>query len=253
LPSVVRPRFSRGVYRAALTRFDLLIANSVAVRESARAFARPFRLERVVVLPNGVEPAPPPRGRRERTDRIAFIGRAGDPDKGLDVLLAALPFLDDRVQAILVGEGVPEAARAAGLHPRHRVFPATPQPWDVLGDVDALVVPSRREGSPNVVLEAFAREVPVIGTRVGGLGELLAEDRGRVLPPEQPDLLAAEIAAVLRDPAVSHERARRARAYAERVHAWPRVVAGFDAELSALVRSARRRRRSLHGFRAHGG
>jgi glycosyltransferase involved in cell wall biosynthesis len=60
-----------------------------------------------------------------------------------------------------------------------------------LGAADLLCLPSRMEGCPNVVIEAFASGRPVVGTAVGGVPELLEHDRGIMVPPEDPAKLAA--------------------------------------------------------------
>src|SRR4029077_3079327 len=62
----------------------------------------------------------------------------------------------------------------------------------------------RREGCPNVVLEALASGRPVIGSAVGGVPELLSDRNGIMVPPDDPDALAAAITAGLQrtwDPA----------------------------------------------------
>ncbi len=224
--------------RLALARFDALVANSEASRSAMRAFGRPFEFKDFTVIPNGVELLPATARRSpQRPLRIGFIGRAPDPDKGLDVLLSALEMLQHEVAATLIGSGVPEAS--AGT--RHIAMPAVADPWSFLRDADAIVVPSRREGSPNVVLEAFARTVPVIGTSAGGTAELLAGERGLIVPPEDPVALANAMSALAQDWEAARERAERARAYVEREHGWPQVLEAFDSLFVRLADHGRPR------------
>ena len=65
---------------------------------------------------------------------------------------------------------------------------------DAMACLHVLVVPSRLDGRPNVVMEANACGVPVIGAPVGGIPELIEPGRnGLVLSPAQPDEIAAAV------------------------------------------------------------
>ncbi|MCX5748258.1 MAG: glycosyltransferase, partial [Proteobacteria bacterium] len=66
---------------------------------------------------------------------------------------------------------------------------------------DLLVLPSRAEGTPNVVLEALASGRRVVGTRVGGVPDLLTRpELGTLVPARDPAALAAAVATALRTP-----------------------------------------------------
>jgi glycosyltransferase involved in cell wall biosynthesis len=59
---------------------------------------------------------------------------------------------------------------------------------------DLFVLPSKSgEGLPLVALEAMACALPVIATDVGGIREVLKEDYGKLVPPNQPELLAEAV------------------------------------------------------------
>ena len=64
---------------------------------------------------------------------------------------------------------------------------------------DLFVLPSRTEGLPRALIEAMARGLPCVASRVGGVPELL--DDLDLVAPGDPDLLAERLVAVLSDPA----------------------------------------------------
>lgn len=216
----------RAVLRAAFARYDRFVTNSNVVRAATSEFARPLRLPRFDVIPNGVESrADPtdPRGRR----RVGFIGR-DNPDKGLDVFLSAVALLDPEIELVAVGDGVPARVAASPAANRVTAIERVEDPWSAVGALGVLTVPSRTEGSPNVITEAFVRGVPVVGTPAGGAAELLDADRGILVPIGDPVALARAIERALSDQPGSARRAAAAREYALAVHSWDRVVAAWD-------------------------
>jgi glycosyltransferase involved in cell wall biosynthesis len=228
--------------RLALTRYDRLVTNSTAARDATLAFALPLRLAGCEVIPNGVEigqprRAPAPAGRL----RVGFIGR-NSRDKGFDVCLDALELLGNEVEAVLIGHGVPEAATARSAGRAWTLHGRIERPWDHCGALDVLLVPSRSEGSPNVVVEAFARGVPVIATPAGGTAELVADGRGLTIPSDDPPALAQAVREFGRHRAIASKRAEHARAYVERNHGWAAVSARWTQLLTDLVAEGERRR-----------
>jgi glycosyltransferase involved in cell wall biosynthesis len=220
--------------RASFSRFDGFASNSRISRDAIIRFARPFALPQFEVIPNGVTvPTLRIHGPRP-VPRIGFIGR-NDPAKRLDVLVSALDLLERSngiaFEAVLIGEGVPAALAAQQPRFRHQTHGRVPDPWNRLGPVDLLVVPSRSEGSPHVVIEAFARRIPVVATTAGGIPELAADDRAWMVPPDDAATLSAALASVLRHPDAGRERAAKAFDYVLSAHSWDRVVAEWDALL----------------------
>ena len=79
-----------------------------------------------------------------------------------------------------------------------------------------MVLPSHTEGLPNAALEAFAMEVPVLATRVGGTPEVVTDgETGRLVPPHSPESLAAGIISFLDDPATWRRWTQQARRIVE--------------------------------------
>jgi glycosyltransferase involved in cell wall biosynthesis len=141
--------------------------------------------------------------------RIGVVGRLS-PEKGLDVFLHASAALARRgvsFSAVIAGDG-PERARlehlrdALGLARRVDFIGATSAVASLYASLDLLVIPSRSEGLPNVLLEALGADLPVVATRVGAIPEVLDDARaGLIVPPGSVDALADGIvhALTLRD------------------------------------------------------
>ena len=107
-----------------------------------------------------------------------------------------------------------------------------------------MVVPSRAESLPYVVLEAVAAGKPLIACRVGGIPEIYGPLSDRLVPPEDAPALARAIAAALDDPASTLETTRQLR---ERVAASfsvaamvDGIVAGYRDALVNLQKAGRR-------------
>ena len=145
---------------------------------------------------------------------VLFIGELRHL-KGIDVLIAALAEAGARrgrpVTANIVGDGpdrsVLEAAtRRAGLQSSVRFLGTMPAAVAFpLGH--CMVIPSRAELFPYVVLEAIAAGLPLIASNVGGIGEAL--DGEALVPPEDPAALAEKLLSILDDPASAQRAARR--------------------------------------------
>ena len=68
------------------------------------------------------------------------------------------------------------------------------------GIADVFVLPSRSEGSPNVLLEAMAANLPIVTTEVGGVPEMVTNNESALLvPPSDPPALARAISSLLTD------------------------------------------------------
>lgn len=178
------------------------------------------------VIPNGlplfsaVKPAVP---RQRETFTLGMVGRLS-PIKGHGVLLEALEKIPDRagLRVLVLGDGPLLPALRADAAQRGLAetieflgFQKDPHRW--MAALDALVMPSFHEGLPYTLLEAMHLGVPVIASRVGGMGEILEDGRTAALvPPGDAGALAAAISALRGDAARRAALARAAQGEAAR-------------------------------------
>jgi phosphatidylinositol alpha-mannosyltransferase len=216
-------RFAEPLWGFLLDRLDL----RVAVSEQARLAAAPFAPGHYEVIPNGVE-IPEGVEAGNRADRIVFAGRH-DPRKGLPVLLRAWPRLRGSGVRLRVLGADPLAVRL--LLTRLRL---SEEGVDVLGYVDddtlteelaaakLLVAPSLgNESFGMTITRAFACATPVVASDIPGYREVVTEETGSLVPPDDPEALADAIQALLADEPTRVERGRAARERAESEYAWP--------------------------------
>lgn len=170
------------------------------------------------VVPNGTlsEPAAGPEegaavrrslGIPAEASVIGTVGRL-DEIKRQDDLIRALGRLGAEVPAphlILVGDGpalepLQSLAAALGLDRRIHFVGYQERPGRFLAAMDVFALPSRSEGMPLAVLEAWAAGLPVVATRVGGLPEMAGERAAILVEPGDVAALAESLAGLLADP-----------------------------------------------------
>jgi glycosyltransferase involved in cell wall biosynthesis len=138
--------------------------------------------------------------------------------KGVDVLLRALARVAKQrpVKAVIVGAGPQREefealARELGLNGIARFAGAMPAPKAFpLGR--CIVVPSRAESMPYIVLEAAAAGLPLLATNVGGVPEIVSGTDTQLLPPGDEDALVDAMSGFLEAPEQAKARAERLKA-----------------------------------------
>jgi glycosyltransferase involved in cell wall biosynthesis len=214
-------RAGRALERLVARRADVVLAASEDLAARARAAgARDVRLAPV---------APPPL---EPTGRdpglghplVLAVGRL-HPQKGYDVLLAALPHLADAVVAV-AGDG-PLAAELAAAAPQVRWLGRRSDVADLYAAADVVVLPSRWEARSLTAQEALRAGRPLVATAVGGLPALLG-DGAVLVPPGDAEALGRAVRRLLDDPAAAADLAERGR----------RVAAGWPDEADAVAQAA---------------
>jgi glycosyltransferase involved in cell wall biosynthesis len=214
---------ARRAYAAAAEVVTVCAANHAMQRAAGAPPAKCF------VIPNGVDlPAPPPTraGRPRRAPRVALVGRV-TPLKATADFVRACAILDDVLPAarcFVLGplDHSPEyAAECRALAARLGVHGLTfggevdVRAW--YPTLDVVVLTSRSEAQPLVLLEAMAHGCPVVATDVGGCRELVegAGDgfgpAGVVCPPGDPGAIARAVCALAGGPRAPFARAGRRR------------------------------------------
>lgn len=224
LPRLVRPRLgswiARGTchYLANLYRqFDLVLAPSRVMVEQLEeigvrgAVHQPLGIDTRVFHPGRVDATLREHlGLDPGTRLLIYAGRF-TAEKKLHVLVEAVRKLGERYHLILVGGGAPgaELPRAPNL----TVIPFERdqrQLARLLASCDVLVHPGDCETFGLIVLEAMACGLPIVGTKGGGVAELVDRETGILAQPNNVDSLAGAIEAIyFRDMARMGEAARR--------------------------------------------
>ncbi|NYE16888.1 glycosyltransferase [Actinomadura citrea] len=143
--------------------------------------------------------------------------------KGPEIFARAIARLPDDVFGLWVGGGpmadeVDGLTARLGIGERMRWLGHRGDVADVLPAFDVMAMASRWEGLPCVLVEAIGAGIPLVATAVPSNQDLvLAGETGMLVPPEEPDGLAAAVSALLNDPSAAARMAERARA---RVGAW---------------------------------
>ena len=203
-PGSAAHRLYMTVEKALSWSTDLLLFESAYIgRCYAAAVGETNAVARVIV--NGVSPAElqPVRPAPDAAD-LFYIGELRSA-KGIDTLIDPLPMIQSRIRRrptlVLVGTGpdqqmLQEHAAKVGYSDNVRFAGAMPaREAFALGSV--LVVPSRAESLPYVVLEAAAAQVPMVATNVGGIPEIFGPLAGRLIDCDNMEALADAVAAML--------------------------------------------------------
>jgi len=217
-PGTIGGGFYRSIERLLNWRTDLFLFESSYIADLFRSkIATPRAMVRVVRNGVGKAEFEPVATKPDATD-IVCVGELR-PVKAIDVLIEALAILKSsgrRVTATIVGEGpddtklkaqtarlgLAEEIRFVGFRPAREAF--------AMGRM--LVIPSRAESLPYVVLEAAAAGMPIVATEVGGVPEIFGPQAAHLIPPENVAALIEAMGAALNDPAEARRVAEQVRA-----------------------------------------
>jgi glycosyltransferase involved in cell wall biosynthesis len=144
-----------------------------------------------------------------------------DPIKGAEDIVRAFLLASGvrpSLRLLVGGEGPHRAAllglvHAAGAQDRVSIRGGWAAPEDILPACDIFVLASRNEGLGRAIVEAMVLGIPVVATAVGGVPDLLQQgEAGLLVPPADPEALAASLGRLADDPAFATALGRRGRA-----------------------------------------
>jgi glycosyltransferase involved in cell wall biosynthesis len=198
------------LYRSA----DRLLAPAttvtICVTETERAAglaAGTCSADRTVVIPNAVDVDAAPRARHDGDPpRIVAVGRLASPKDPWTLVRALARVRASPYSALIVGDGpdqsgVEAEVRELGLESAVELCGARRDVPDLLARSDVFALASRSEGGPISILEAMAAGLAVVASDVGGVSELVVDGTtGLLVPPADPDALAAALDRLLADP-----------------------------------------------------
>ena len=240
--------------RAYLRRVSACVYQSHYIRDDA---AQAPWLRRIphFLIPNGYDLdryAPRPeegRAFRERYGiapdaRVILTSAKLTRNKGHEVAITALGRLHgDGVPLVylICGDGGREAelrtlARSARVPAVFTGLLESDELIAALAAADLVVHPSLNEIFPNAVGEAMACGRPVVAADAGGTAELVGRDgAGILVPPGDPDALAAAVRELLDDPGRRHGIGEAARRRVEAEFPLARMIDRYEAALAAVI------------------
>lgn len=219
---------------ARIRHFDAVIAPSEELCEAARALGYAGRVE---YIPNAVDAEKFCPGDRHLRAAwgvgdytpVVLLARRLVEKNGVRFFAEALARLaGQRFLAVIAGDGperqaVERILAEGGVAEQVRILgsvPNTEMP-DIYRAADISVLPSLMEATSITGLESMATALPLVGTRVGGIPDLIDDgETGLLVPPRDPEVMAKAIADLLADAGARIRMGRAGRAKVERAFTW---------------------------------
>jgi glycosyltransferase involved in cell wall biosynthesis len=200
------------------------------------------------LIPNGVDLtsfSPPSHTQPHHPPRIITTSRLASKN-GIDILLRAIKLLQTdfpQIQCDIVGEGdereslvslandldIQDSVNFIGFIPHEQI----PQ---ALWQSDIFVRPSRTEGMGNAFIEALAAGLPIIGTPIGGIPEIIDDRKtGLFVNPEDPSDVAEKIRMLINQPSLSDEIIRNGRQLVADRFSWDSISGEYGDLFAGLL------------------
>ena len=181
-------------YRFAMKYTDKIVAVSEECRQSIIHW-RHVNPNRIAVIHYGVDLEQYRRDSKlnirnalklPKSAMVAGMVARLEPGKGHGILLKAFGKLDDAAHLVIVGDGTARSeleiqASRLGIQDRIHFLGVRKDVVQILNSVDLFVLPSFSEGLPNSILEAMACGLPIVATDVGGIPEVVYQNKNGIL------------------------------------------------------------------------
>ncbi|AFK22365.1 glycosyltransferase family 4 protein [Pyrococcus sp. ST04] len=211
----------------------------IAVSRAAREFIKQFSKVPVEVIPNGVDisyfsPKDRDYAKEVISDKlnipkeniILYVGRL-EPRKGVSYLISAMQNVNGNL--LIAGDGSLRSIliKKASIVSKNKIIFLGKINYSDLSllykAADVFVLPSLSEAFGIVLLEAMASGTPVIGTRVGGIPEII-DGCGILVPPRNSKALASAINLVLSNQNLARKLGKLGRRRVEKIYSWQSVA-----------------------------
>lgn len=238
----IRQRLAQAEHRALAAAALVVVTGSTTV-----GLLEPYALphDRVVVVEPGTDPAPLATGSGGPGVHLLCVATI-NTGKGHDVLLSALATMRDAPWRLTCAGSLSRDPVAVGrvraliqrLKLDARVTLAGELDANKLAacydEADVFVLPTRRETYGMAVAEALARGLPVVSTATGAIPDLVGDDAGLLVPPDDEGALAAALARIIGDADLRARLAAGAREVRDRLQGWDLAAARMDDALHRL-------------------
>jgi glycosyltransferase involved in cell wall biosynthesis len=224
---------------------DCVVCNSRAA--AARLIHQGLREDKLRVIGNGLPPVAfadtVTIPARRSGIRVGMIARMNARSKNHRILLHVAARLRNRLpklELVLVGDGplrlelerqaeelcITDLVQFLG---DRRDIPA------ILASLDVTVLPSASESLSNAILESMAAGVPVIASDVGGNAELVSEDRGILVPPDDEEALEGALLRIAGDVPLREALGRNAKNFAREHFTTAQMVKSYEQLYAELL------------------
>lgn len=180
----------------------------------------------------------------KRRNIVGYVGRL-EAEKGIQELVSAFSLIRQKasVTFLVVGDGSLRESIKGALSEKEALSTVTFTGWisnvqDYLNEMKLLVLPSKTEGFPSVVLEAMACGTPVLATPVGDIPSIVKDGfNGFVLESTNPTCISESIIELLSKPELLSKTAKNASTWVKKNFSFEQTVSQWRMIFEELNKS----------------